>query len=98
MTRPEHWPLRHLVLRTPRLELRPDDDDGLLELIEVAYRGVHPPEQMPFSIPWTDADPALPGPRDACSTSGRNALRWPPSGGRCTSWCGSTGGWSACRA
>ena len=22
------WPLRHLVLRTPRLELRPDDDAG----------------------------------------------------------------------
>ena len=28
----EHWPLRHLVLRTPRLELRPDDDAGLDEL------------------------------------------------------------------
>ena len=61
MTRPEHWPLRHLVLRTPRLELRPDDDEGLFELVEVAYRGVHPPEQMPFLIPWTDADPAYLG-------------------------------------
>ena len=53
----EHWPLRHLVLRTPRLELRPDDDAGLDELVAEAYRGVHPPEQMPFVVPWTDADP-----------------------------------------
>jgi RimJ/RimL family protein N-acetyltransferase len=61
MTRPEHWPLRDLVLRTPRLELRPDDDPGLFELVEVAYRGVHPPEEMPFATPWTDADPAYLG-------------------------------------
>lgn len=61
MTRPEPWPLRHLVLRTPRLELRPDDDDGLAELVEEAYLGVHPPEQMPFAVPWTDADPAYLG-------------------------------------
>lgn len=56
-TPPDPWPLRHLVLRTPRLELRPDDDAGLLELVEEAYHGVHPPEQMPFLVPWTDADP-----------------------------------------
>lgn len=54
---PEPWPLRRLVLRTPRLELRPDDDAGLDELVEVAYAGVHPPEEMPFAVPWTDADP-----------------------------------------
>ncbi|GAA3250579.1 GNAT family protein [Pseudonocardia petroleophila] len=53
----EHWPLRHLVLRTPRLELRPDDDAGLDGLVEAAYAGVHPPEEMPFLVPWTDADP-----------------------------------------
>ena len=53
----EHWPLRHLVLRTPRLELRPDDDAGLDELVAVAYGGVHPPEEMPFGEAWTDADP-----------------------------------------
>ena len=51
------WPLRHLVLRTPRLELRPDDDAGLLELAEQARRGVHPSDLMPFAIPWTDAEP-----------------------------------------
>ncbi|WP_246195878.1 GNAT family N-acetyltransferase [Halopolyspora algeriensis] len=52
---PEPWPLRHLVLRTPGLQLRPDDDAGLLELADEAHRGVHPPETMPFGFPWTDA-------------------------------------------
>lgn len=52
----EHWPLRNLVLRTPRLELRPDDDAGLDELVTEAYAGVHRPEEMPFGVPWTDAD------------------------------------------
>lgn len=52
------WPLHSLVLRTPRLELRPDDDAGLAELAEVAGEGIHPPEGMPFAVPWTDADPA----------------------------------------
>ena len=61
------WPLRHLVLRTPRLELRPDDDAGLFELAEVAVGGVHPPEQMPFLTPWTDAGPA---------EIAANTLRW----------------------
>lgn len=45
-----HWPLRDLVLRTPRLELRPDDDTGLDGLVEVAYEGVHPPTEMPFMV------------------------------------------------
>lgn len=49
--------MRHLVLRTPRLTLRPDDDEGLYELAELALRGVHPPEEMPFGYPWTDQAP-----------------------------------------
>ncbi|MBW0091797.1 GNAT family N-acetyltransferase [Pseudonocardia sp. KRD-184] len=57
----EHWPLRDLVLRTPRLELRPDDDVGLDGLVAAAYAGVHPPEEMPFLVPWTEADPAYLG-------------------------------------
>jgi len=51
------WPLRHLVLRTPRLVLRPDDDAGLFELAEEARLGIHPPEYMPFVTPWTDDSP-----------------------------------------
>ena len=49
------WPLWGLVVRTPRLELRPDDDVGLLELAEEALLGVHPKDEMPFFEPWTDA-------------------------------------------
>lgn len=56
------WPLRHLVLHTPRLELRPDDA-GLLELFAEACRGVHPPEEMPFTFPWTDIGADELGPR-----------------------------------
>ena len=51
---PDPWPLRHLELRTPRLTLRPDDDEGSRELAAVAALGVHPPEEMPFATPWTD--------------------------------------------
>lgn len=54
---PDPWPLRHLVLRTPRLTLRPDDDEGLYELAALALRGVHPPEEMPFRFDWTDQAP-----------------------------------------
>lgn len=57
MTDPDPWPLRHLELHTPRLSLRPDDDDGLRELAALATRGIHPAEQMPFSVPWTDQEP-----------------------------------------
>lgn len=54
---PDPWPLWGLELRTPRLTLRPDDDAGLLELLAEACRGVHPPAEMPFDVPWTDAEP-----------------------------------------
>ncbi|WP_447005130.1 GNAT family N-acetyltransferase [Saccharothrix isguenensis] len=57
------WPFRHLVLRTPRLELRPDDDEGLAELVDVSLDGVHPPDRMPFAVAWTDA------PRDRLGTN-----------------------------
>jgi RimJ/RimL family protein N-acetyltransferase len=53
----EPWPLRHLVLRTPRLTLRPDDDAGLYELAALAVCGIHPPDEMPFAHPWTDQTP-----------------------------------------
>lgn len=64
---PDPWPLRHLVLRTPRLELRPDDDAGLLGLVDEVHRGIHPPEEMPFTFPWTDQ------PKDVL---GRNVLQF----------------------
>jgi hypothetical protein len=33
------WPLRQLVLRTPRLTLRPDHDEVLYQLAAVVVRG-----------------------------------------------------------
>ena len=52
-----YWPLAGLVVRTPRVELRWPSEHDLLALAELAAKGVHPPEVMPFSIPWTRQDP-----------------------------------------
>ncbi len=43
-----------LRLRTERLELRLPTDDELVELFRVAERGIHPPDEMPFAVAWTD--------------------------------------------
>ena len=55
----EHWPLFDLEIRTPTLTLRYLDDELAAELLAVARRGVHDPEDMPFLVPWTD----LPSPQ-----------------------------------
>jgi RimJ/RimL family protein N-acetyltransferase len=47
-------PLHELRLKTPRLELRLGSREELLELGHLAQNGIHPPEEMPFEIPWTD--------------------------------------------
>ena len=47
-------PLFDLRLRAPRLELRLPTHAELVELRDVARAGVHPPEQMPFAVAWTD--------------------------------------------
>ena len=52
-------PLFGLRLRTPQLELRLPAGEELDALREVALGGIHPPEFMPFTIPWTD-DQGLP--------------------------------------
>lgn len=43
-----------LRLRTPRLELRVARQDSLAEAYDAAMAGIHPPEEMPFGIAWTD--------------------------------------------
>lgn len=48
-------PLYALRLRTPRLELRLGDREELESLARVAEAGIHPPCEMPFFVPWTDA-------------------------------------------
>lgn len=47
------WPLFGLRLRSERLELGLATDEDLVEATELARRGVHPPDEMPFLFPWT---------------------------------------------
>jgi RimJ/RimL family protein N-acetyltransferase len=47
------WPLFALRLGTERLVLRLPTDDELLLMIEVAKRGIHPPDAMPFGVAWS---------------------------------------------
>ena len=44
-----------LRLGTPRLELRLGSRAELEALAEVAKAGIHPPDEMPFAVAWTDA-------------------------------------------
>ena len=48
-------PLYELRLRTPRLELRLGSREELHDLGRLAEQGIHPPEEMPFAVAWTDA-------------------------------------------
>jgi RimJ/RimL family protein N-acetyltransferase len=47
------WPLFGLRLRTERLELRLPTDDELIELMDLARVGIHPPDEMPFGVAWS---------------------------------------------
>jgi RimJ/RimL family protein N-acetyltransferase len=54
------FPLFGLRLRSERLELRLPTDDELLALMAVAKAGIHPPDEMPFAMPWsTQPSPAF---------------------------------------
>lgn len=55
-----HWPLFDLRITTPRLELRyVDDDIGAALMTLAATDGVHAPDFMPFSTPWTRLESPL---------------------------------------
>ena len=58
MTHPV-WPLFDLRVVTPRLELRYVDDALAVELAQLAARGIHDRDFMPFAMPWTDAESPL---------------------------------------
>jgi RimJ/RimL family protein N-acetyltransferase len=47
-------PLWELRLVTPRLVLRLPTEEELDGLFAAAAAGIHPPEEMPFAVPWTD--------------------------------------------
>jgi len=51
------WPLFDLRVSTPRLSLRYITDDLAGELADLAARGIHDTDTMPFSEPWTDVAP-----------------------------------------
>ncbi|MCD0444719.1 GNAT family N-acetyltransferase [Glycomyces sp. A-F 0318] len=55
----DHLPILRLRLRTDRLELRLlADYEELGALADAAAAGVHDPDFMPFSVPWTEGGPA----------------------------------------
>ena len=54
----ELWPPFGLVVTAGPLELRPIRDADIPDVVELAGAGIHPPEQMPFSFPWTDVPAA----------------------------------------
>ncbi|MCL2793776.1 MAG: GNAT family N-acetyltransferase [Microbacteriaceae bacterium] len=51
------WPAAGVRARAGDLELRWIDDDLLVQLAELAARGVHAPDAMPFYFPWTRGTP-----------------------------------------
>ena len=48
------WPLFRLRIRSEHLVLRLPTDDELMGLLGVARAGIHPPDEMPFGVAWTD--------------------------------------------
>lgn len=48
------WPLFGLTLATPRLELRPIQDQEIPAAVAAARTGIHDPGRNPFSTPWTE--------------------------------------------
>jgi RimJ/RimL family protein N-acetyltransferase len=52
------YPVLGLRITAGPLGLRGISDEDIAALADLACRGVHPPERMPFSTPWTDAPAA----------------------------------------
>lgn len=50
-------PMLGLRIRAGDLELRAITDELIAELGRLAALGIHDPERMPFSFPWTDTPP-----------------------------------------
>jgi RimJ/RimL family protein N-acetyltransferase len=47
------WPLFDLRIRSERLVLRLASDADLIVLAALAKAGIHPPDEMPFAVPWS---------------------------------------------
>jgi RimJ/RimL family protein N-acetyltransferase len=72
-----YWPLFDLRLRTDRLELRVPTDDDFPVLLDAVDAGIHDPATMPFSFPWTDAEPRERR-RNAAQHWWRQRAEWSP--------------------
>lgn len=57
MSLEELWPPFTLRVACGDVALRAVRDEDLPALVELALAGVHPPDQMPFTVPWTDGSP-----------------------------------------
>jgi RimJ/RimL family protein N-acetyltransferase len=51
------WPPYAVRVTSGDLSLSVVTDDDLPGLVDLVLAGVHPPDQMPFAVPWTDAEP-----------------------------------------
>lgn len=49
----QHYPVLGLRISAGPLRLSGLDDQTLTELADLAARGIHPPDTMPFAVPWT---------------------------------------------
>ena len=71
------WPLFSLRLRTGDVELRVPRDDEVAQLAGLTREPIHPPEQMPFFVPWTD-EPEEKRVRSALQWHWRCRAEWSP--------------------
>ncbi|MFM6848760.1 MAG: hypothetical protein ACKOVB_06615 [Terrabacter sp.] len=53
----DHFPALAVRIVAGPVELRGIDDEDLAVLADLAARGIHPADRMPFYHPWTDAEP-----------------------------------------
>jgi RimJ/RimL family protein N-acetyltransferase len=51
------WPAAGLRARAGAIELRWIDDELLLQIADLAARGIHDDDRMPFAVPWTRGTP-----------------------------------------
>jgi RimJ/RimL family protein N-acetyltransferase len=73
-----YWPLFDLVVRTPRLELRPPDDEMLVQLAEAADPGMFPAGEFHFTVDWL-SPPSPTRERQAMQFWWLQRANWTPS-------------------
>lgn len=73
----ELWPLFGLKLRTGDLELRLPMDHEVAQLADLTREPIHPPERMPFFVPWTD-EPEEGRVRSTLQWNWRSRAEWTP--------------------